>query len=53
MMNEKRISEIISQITTFSKDTYTNANSFVGSRQSTQKNDKGPDTADRLINYID
>lgn len=28
-------------------------NSFVGSRQSTQKNGKGPDTADRLYNYID
>ena len=31
----------------------TSANSFVGSRQSTQKNGKGPDTADRLFNYID
>lgn len=31
----------------------TSANSFVGSRQSTQKNDKGSDTADRLFNYID
>ena len=30
----------------------TSANSFVGSRQSTQKNGKGPDTADRLFNYI-
>ncbi|MDE6833316.1 MAG: AAA family ATPase [Ruminococcus sp.] len=28
------------------------ANSFVGSRQSEQKNGKGPDTADRLFNYI-
>ncbi len=31
----------------------TSANSFIGSRQSTQKNGKGPDTADRLFNYID
>ncbi len=31
----------------------TSANSFVGSKQSTQKNGKGPDTADRLFNYID
>lgn len=31
----------------------TSTNSFVGSRQSTQKNGKGPDTADRLFNYID
>lgn len=31
----------------------TSANSFVGNRQSTQKNGKGPDTADRLFNYID
>ena len=31
----------------------TSANSFVGSRQATQKNGKGPDTADRLLNYID
>lgn len=31
----------------------TSANSFVGSRQSTQENGKGPDTADRLFNYID
>ena len=31
----------------------TSANSFVGSRQATQKNGKGPDTADRLFNYID
>jgi hypothetical protein len=31
----------------------TSANSFVGSRQSIQKNGKGPDTADRLFNYID
>lgn len=31
----------------------TSANSFVGSRQSTQKSGKGPDTADRLFNYID
>ena len=30
----------------------TSANSFVGSRQTTQKNGKGPDTADRLFNYI-
>lgn len=29
------------------------ANSFVGSRQSTQRDGKGPDTADRLFNYID
>jgi len=29
------------------------ANSFVGSRQALQKNGKGPDTADRLFNYID
>lgn len=28
-------------------------NSYVGSRQVTQKNGKGPDTADRLFNYID
>ena len=31
----------------------TSANSFVGSRQAMQKNGKGPDTADRLFNYID
>lgn len=31
----------------------TSANSFVGSRRSIQKNDKGSDTADRLFNYID
>ena len=31
----------------------TSANSFVGSRQAIQKNGKGPDTADRLFNYID
>lgn len=31
----------------------TSANSFVGSKQATQKNGKGPDTADRLFNYID
>lgn len=31
----------------------TSANSFVGSRQATQKSGKGPDTADRLFNYID
>lgn len=31
----------------------TSANSFVGSRQATQKNGKGPDTADRLFNHID
>ena len=31
----------------------TSENTFVGSRQSTQKNGKGPDTADRLFNYID
>lgn len=30
----------------------TSANSFVGSRQATQKNGKGPDTADRLFNFI-
>lgn len=30
----------------------TSSNSFVGSRQSIQKNGKGPDTADRLFNYI-
>lgn len=30
----------------------TSANSFVGSRQVEQKNGKGPDTADRLFNYI-
>lgn len=30
----------------------TSANSFVGANQSTQKNGKGPDTADRLFNYI-
>ena len=29
------------------------ANFFVGSRQTEQKNGKGPDTADRLFNYID
>ena len=29
------------------------ANSFVGSRQQEQKDGKGPDTADRLFNYID
>lgn len=31
----------------------TSDNSFVGSRQSSQKNGKGPDTADRLFNLID
>lgn len=31
----------------------TSANSFIGSRQATQKSGKGPDTADRLFNYID
>ena len=31
----------------------TSSNSFVGCRQASQKNDKGPDTADRLFNYID
>ena len=31
----------------------TSSNFFIGSRQSTQNNDKGPDTADRLFNYID
>lgn len=31
----------------------TSANSFVGSRQQEQKDGKGPDTADRLFNYID
>lgn len=31
----------------------TSANSFVGSRQAEQKNGKGPDTADRLFNYIE
>lgn len=31
----------------------TSANSFVGCRQAEQKNGKGPDTADRLFNYID
>lgn len=30
----------------------TSANSFVGSNQSEQRNGKGPDTADRLFNYI-
>lgn len=30
----------------------TSSNYFVGSRQSTQKDGKGPDTADRLFNYI-
>ncbi len=30
----------------------TSSNSFVGSRQATQMNGKGPDTADRLFNYI-
>lgn len=29
------------------------ANSYVGSRQKEQNNGKGPDTADRLFNYID
>ena len=31
----------------------TSANSFVGCRQAEQKDGKGPDTADRLFNYID
>ena len=31
----------------------TSSNSFVGCRQASQKNGKGPDTADRLFNYID
>ena len=31
----------------------TSANSFVGSRQQEQKDGRGPDTADRLFNYID
>lgn len=31
----------------------TSTNSFVGRRQTEQKNGKGPDTADRLFNYID
>ena len=31
----------------------TSANYYVGSRQGEQKNGKGPDTADRLFNYID
>lgn len=31
----------------------TSANSFIGNRQSKQNNRKGPDTADRLFNYID
>lgn len=31
----------------------TSDNSFVGSRQNSQKNGKGPDTADRLFNLID
>lgn len=30
----------------------TSDNSYIGSRQATQKNGKGPDTADRLYNYI-
>ncbi len=30
----------------------TSSNSFVGNRQSIQKDGKGPDTADRLFNYI-
>ena len=30
----------------------TSANAFTGSRQAEQKNGKGPDTADRLFNYI-
>ena len=30
----------------------TSANSFIGSRQTEQKNGKGPDTADRLYNYL-
>ena len=30
----------------------TSANSFVGSKQTEQKNGKGPDTADRLFNYL-
>ncbi len=30
----------------------TSANSFIGSRQNEQKNGKGPDTADRLYNYL-
>lgn len=31
----------------------TSENSFIGSRQNSQKNGKGPDTADRLFNLID
>lgn len=31
----------------------TSSNSFIGARQATQKGGKGPDTADRLFNYID
>lgn len=31
----------------------TSTNSFVGCRQTEQKNGKGPDTADRLFNYIE
>lgn len=31
----------------------TSPNSFIGSRQAEQKNGKGPDTADRLFNYIE
>lgn len=30
----------------------TSSNSFVGRRQASQRNGKGPDTADRLFNYI-
>lgn len=31
----------------------TSSNSYTGSRQASQKDGKGPDTADRLFNYID
>lgn len=31
----------------------TSSNSYIGSRQAEQKNGKGPDTADRLFNYLD
>lgn len=31
----------------------TSENFFIGSRQNSQKNGKGPDTADRLFNFID
>ncbi len=31
----------------------TSANSFIGSRQAVQRDGRGPDTADRLFNYID